>query len=83
MLDSEDFVKSIFVLLAVSLSVHDLKTYGHIDKSDQQFYEQALYIPKNSDFSLADPELVETFASKVAKFIKKWIMQQAKIKVIQ
>ena len=33
-LDSEDFVKSIFVLLANSLSVHDLKTYGHIDKSD-------------------------------------------------
>ena len=49
-LDSEDFIKSIYVLLANSLTVHDLKTYGHIDKSDQKFFEEAAKIPKNSDF---------------------------------
>jgi hypothetical protein len=37
-LDTEDFTKAIFVLLANSISIHDLKTYGHIDKSDEQFY---------------------------------------------
>ena len=33
-LDTEDFVKATFVLFANSISIVDLKTYGHLETSD-------------------------------------------------
>lgn len=33
-LDTEDFVKATYILIANSISIIDLKTYGHLEQTD-------------------------------------------------
>ena len=50
-MDTEDFIKSTYVLFANSISIYDLKTYGHISENgeDDDFYQEMMKQPKGVD----------------------------------